>query len=110
MKHAKVVRNTIEDICDVTDGGWNMVEDVRSTMEGGWNMAEDVQGRMEDVWKTIEGFSNMEEGILDAKEGIRDVTEDICTRGMIRAAHRSRPRNDNEEVEENTEQGDTKDN
>ena len=96
MKHAKVVRNTIEDICDVTDGGWNMVEDVRSTMGCVWKTTDDV-------WKTNEGVCNTEEGILDAKEGIWDATEDMRARGLIRAAHRSCPRDDNEEEEESTE-------
>ena len=63
---------------------------------------EDVRSTMEGVWKMKEGGENAVEGILDAEDGIRDPTENMYARGLIRAAHKSCPRNDDEEVEENT--------
>ena len=58
-------------------------------MEGAWDTTKGV-------WDTTENASNMAEGIWD-------VTKDMCTGGLIRAANRNRPCNDDEEVEENTE-------
>jgi len=50
------------------------------------------------------------EGIKNAMEGIRDAAEDPCTRGLIWATHKNCPRNDDEDIEESTERGDSKDN
>ena len=58
---------------------------------------------MEGDWDTTENASNMAEGVWD-------VTKDMCTRSLIRAANKDRPCNEDEEVEENTECRDTKDN
>ena len=68
MEHAKVVRNAMEGVWDMTEGIWNTTEDI----------------------------SNM--------------TEDVCAGGLIRAAHKSCPCSDDEEVGEGTERGDAKDN
>ena len=43
-------------------------------------------------------------------EDMEDTAEGMCTSGLIRAAHRSRPRNDNAGVEGDTERGDAEDN
>ena len=65
--------------------------------------ASDVGEPAGDIQKTTEDIENV-------VEGIRDSTEDLCTGSLIRAAHGKCPRNDDEEVEENTERGDSNDN
>ena len=75
MEHAKVARNTMEGVWDAMEGVWDATEG---------------------VWDATENASNMAEGTWD-------VAEDMCARGLIRAANKNRPCNDDEEVEENTE-------
>ena len=41
---------------------------------------------------------------------MEDATENICTGGLIWAAHGNRPSNDNENVEEDTKRSDPNDN
>ena len=69
-----------------------------------------VSDAVEDVWNMMECAWNTAENISNMVEGMGNMMEDMCARGLIWAAHKSCPHNDNEEVEENTEQGDTKDN
>ena len=89
MEHAKVVRNTMEGVWDTTGGVSDMTEGVSDTTEGIRNTTEDIS---------------------NTTEGVRDVTEDVCAGSLIRAAHKSCPCNDDEEVGEDTERGDAKDN
>ena len=51
---------------------------------------------------TVEGVRDTMENASNMAEGIWDVTEDMCARGLIRAANKNRPCYDDEEVEENT--------
>ena len=44
-----------------------------------------------------------------ANDGGEDMAKDACTRGLIRAICKSRPRDDEEDVEDNPECSDTED-
>ena len=63
-----------------------------------------------DMWNTTEYISNRTNDTLDMVEDtwdmtgdIWDVTEEICTWCLTPAVHGNRPRDENEEIEENAE-------
>ena len=55
--------------------------------------------RAKGVWKMTADSRDTTGDITDTTEGIQGATDDMCARGLIRAARKNCPRNDNEEVE-----------
>ena len=97
------MRNTANGIWKIPEGDRNTTKDARDTAKGARNMIEDGWNPPEGVWSTTEGTQDLTEETWDSKK-------ELCARGLVWAAHRTCPRNDDEEKEENTSRGEAKDN